>query len=184
VECLSDLAQAFAFGSIFDFARDAQMATFGHQHHIASGQGEAGGDACALGAAWRLDDLHQNLLPDFEQLADVAFAQFGALDRGGRFVPFRHLRDDVAHIEKGIPFQPDIDEGGIHPRQHILHHTFIDVAHDALPTLEAHLHQLPVLQHRHARLTRRYIHQNLPHNRLACDGRSLRLRVYLLPKVR
>jgi hypothetical protein len=30
VEFLSDLAQAFAFGAVFDFARDAQPTAFGH----------------------------------------------------------------------------------------------------------------------------------------------------------
>jgi hypothetical protein len=109
-------------------------------------------------------------LPDFEQLADIALAQFGAF-RGGRwFVGVHRFGQDVTHIQKGVALQPDVDERGVHARQHILHHAFVDIADDALAPLEAQFHQLPVLQNGDSRLAGRDIHQDFADNLIVRDS--------------
>jgi hypothetical protein len=114
--------------------------------------------------------LHQNLLPDFEQFADVALAQFGAFWGGRWLVSVAAFGQDVAHIQKGVALQPDVDERGVHARQHILHHAFVDIADDALTTLEAQFHQLPVLQNGDSRLAGRDIHQDFTDTLIVRDS--------------
>ena len=43
----------------------------GHQHHVASGQADKGGDRCALGAALLLFHLDDEFLPFLEQVLDL-----------------------------------------------------------------------------------------------------------------
>ncbi len=67
VEVAQDLLHPLAIGRIGDLARDAAATTgVGHQHAIAAGGGEVGGEGSALVAALFLDDLHQQDLPALE----------------------------------------------------------------------------------------------------------------------
>lgn len=95
-------------------------------------------------------DLHHQALPFVHQGADAfdrrAFAQgnFRSMDKRGTI-------------------QADVDEGGLHPRQHAHNLALVDIADD--PALLGALHvdflQNTVLYHRHARFHRRDIDQNL-----------------------
>jgi hypothetical protein len=90
--------------------------------------------------------------------------------RGGRWlVGVAAFGQDVAHIQKGVALQPDVDERGVHAGQHILHQAFVDIADDALAPLEAQFHQLPVLQNGDSRLAGRDIHQDFTDDLLVCD---------------
>ena len=76
-----DRLQPLAIGRIADLARNAAtMAGVGHQHAIATGQRQIGGQRRALVAALFLDDLHQQHLAALDDVLDlVATAQRHAL---------------------------------------------------------------------------------------------------------
>ncbi len=82
-----------------DLAADAAAARrVRHQHRIAAGEREIGGERRALGAALFLDDLHQHDLPALDDLLDLVLAaqprhalrhflhRVGAADRFDHFV--------------------------------------------------------------------------------------------------
>jgi hypothetical protein len=72
LEILSDLLQALAVGGVGDLARDAAApAGVRHQHRIAAGEREIGGERRALVAALFLDDLHQQDLPALDDFLDL-----------------------------------------------------------------------------------------------------------------
>jgi len=68
------------------------------------------------------------------------------------FVDLQKVLYDVAVMQKGSAFQPDLDEGGAHAGQYVLHNAFVDIAHGILLILTLHkeLHQPVIFQHRHA----------------------------------
>ena len=75
VEIAQDFLHALAVGRVGDLARDAAATTgVGHQHAIAAGQREVGGEGGALVAALFLDDLHQQDLPALDDFLDLVLA--------------------------------------------------------------------------------------------------------------
>ena len=56
--------------------------------------------------------------------------------------------------QEAVALQPDVDEGRVHARQHVLHPALVDVAHQRLPvrTLQVHLRRPAVLEHGDPRL--------------------------------
>src|SRR5919204_471367 len=61
---------------------------------------------------------------------------------------------DLVHVEEAVLLEADLDECGLHPRQDVVDGAEIDVAGDraALWSLEVHLRDLVVLEHRDALL--------------------------------
>ena len=62
LDSLADPLEPVALGAVLDLAGDADVARLGHEDDAAARQGDAGGDAGALGAARPLGDLHHDLL--------------------------------------------------------------------------------------------------------------------------
>lgn len=60
----------------------------------------------------------------------------------------RIVRQDISYIEEGIALQADVDERGIHTRQHVLDDPLEDRAHDSFFTLNAVFLQLAIFQYR------------------------------------
>src|SRR6202041_2947825 len=72
LQALDHGAQALAVGGGGDLAADAAAAVgVGHQHAVAAGQREVGGERRALVAALFLDDLHQHDLPAADHFLDL-----------------------------------------------------------------------------------------------------------------
>ena len=75
VEVAQDLLHPLAIGRIGDLARNAAATTgVGHQHAVAAGQRQVGGEGGALVAALFLDDLHQQDLPALDDFLDLVLA--------------------------------------------------------------------------------------------------------------
>ena len=80
-----DVAEAAAVFVVFDLARDADAAERGHQHQVAAGNADVGGERRAFGADAFFDDLHQHFVAAAEDLLNGrldAGADAGALARG------------------------------------------------------------------------------------------------------
>ena len=60
------------------------------------------------------------------------------------------LLEDVGYVEESVPFEPEVDEGGLHARQDTRDHTLVDVAGDAAVrvTLDEDLGDDPVFEER------------------------------------
>ena len=101
-----DLAHVGA-GIALDAAGDAAGArVVGHQHQVAAGQADIGGQRRTLGAAFLLLDLDQQLLAFLQVFLDVAAADFllGWQAEIGR--------DDLLERQEAMAFRAEIDEGG------------------------------------------------------------------------
>ena len=85
----------------------------------ASRQSDVAGKARPFVAARLLDHLHHDRLPRADQLLDARPAQL--------FSKLRVAYADVAGVEKGVFVKADIDEGGVHARQHVFDAANIDV---------------------------------------------------------
>ena len=84
-----DRLQALAVERRGDLARDAAAARrVRHQHRIAAGEREIGGERRALVAALLLDDLHQQHLPALDHFLDLVLAR-------ARLPPLRQLLERV-----------------------------------------------------------------------------------------
>ena len=69
------LLHALAVGRVGDLARNAAAtAGVGHQHAVAAGQRQVGGERGALVAALFLDDLDQQDLPALDHFLDLVLA--------------------------------------------------------------------------------------------------------------
>ena len=78
-EPLQDFFQSLAFPVILDLARDAALRIKRHQHEVAAGDADIGGDARAFGADGALDDLHDDFGARRIQLRDVLLRDFRLL---------------------------------------------------------------------------------------------------------
>ena len=75
VELAQHFLHALAVGRVGDLARDAAATPgIGHQHAVAAGQRQVGGEGGTLVAALFLDDLHQQDLPALDDLLDLVLA--------------------------------------------------------------------------------------------------------------
>ena len=81
-----DRLQALAVLRVGDLARDAAAARgVGHQHRVAAGERQVGGERGALVAALLLDDLHQDDLAALDDLLDLVAARTPARPGGELF---------------------------------------------------------------------------------------------------
>ena len=107
LQLLGDFLQALAVGRIGDLAGDAAAtAGVGHQHRIAAGERQIGGESRALVAALFLDDLDQQDLAALDDFLDLVLLARGApalgkiLDR----VVAAELLDDLVLFHVVIVF--------------------------------------------------------------------------------
>ncbi len=103
-----------------ELARDAGHAALGHVHEVAAGQRDLRGEARALVADRVLRHLDEDGVAGGQRLLDAA--GLAVADAVG--VPV-----DLAGVEDGVAALADVDEGGLHARQDVLHPAEVDVAH-------------------------------------------------------
>ena len=112
----------------------------------AAGQRDLGREPRALRLHRVLDRLDEDLLAALDQILDLARA-LAALE----------LRaDDLVDVEEAVLLEADLDERGLHARQHVVDDAEVDVPGDraALGPLEVDLGDLVVLEHGDALLAR------------------------------
>ncbi len=124
VQIVDDRLQALAVVDAGDAARDAAAAVgVRHQHAIAAGQRQIGGEGGALVAALFLGHLHQQDLPALDDFLDLVAAQV-ALPAAARLflVDLRVVllcrlfaADDVDHLAGGL----DLDQFGFGRRRQL-----------------------------------------------------------------
>ena len=117
---LEDLLQARALG-VGELAADAVHRAVRHVHEVAAGQRDLAREAGALVADRVLRDLHEHAVARLQRELDAAGLVLLAVLGGG--VPV-----DLARVEHGVAAAADVDEGGLHARQHVLHAAEVDVA--------------------------------------------------------
>ena len=101
LEVGDDLLQALAVGHRGDLAADAAAARgIGHQHRIAAGERQVGGQRRALVAALLLDDLDQQHLAALDDFLDLVLAH-------ARLAPLRHLFHRVLGADRFDPVVAD-----------------------------------------------------------------------------
>src|SRR5581483_11444785 len=142
---LEDRLQAVAL-VVVEAARDAEPLSVRHVDDEAPGQRELGGEPRPLRLHRVLDRLDEDLLAALDQVLDLPGA-LPALELG---------TDDLVDVEEAVLLEPDLDERGLHPRQHVVDHAEVDVAGDRPPLrpLEVDLRDLVVLEHGDALLAR------------------------------
>jgi hypothetical protein len=146
-DAVADAAESFAFFAVFDFAADADLAVFGHEDDVASGERDAGGDAGALGASGALGDLNHELLTGLDEFLDFAAAEFAPAEGGGGVVA-RVVGHDVGDIEEGVAFETDVYEGGVHAGEDVLDDALKDAPDDAFFTFDAVFEELSIFEDR------------------------------------
>ena len=135
---LEDLLEALALG-VGQLAADPGRPAGGHVHEEAAGQADLGGQARALVAHRVLGDLDEHLVARGQRLLDLALL---ALEAGG--VPV-----DLTGVQDGVAPAADVDERGLHRREHVLHPAEVDVADHRVLAVARHevLDEHPVLEH-------------------------------------
>ena len=127
----------------------------------ATGDTDLCGKARSLGADGLLDHLHHQCLA-LENLL---------LDRNCRARPFGRMRrfaiglavPDIGYMQEGSALQPNVDKGGLHPRQHARHLAQVDVAHQpALQrALDVQFLHRATFHHRHTCFVRCPVDQDI-----------------------
>ncbi len=123
---------------------------------MAPGYAELRSQARTLVAHGVPRDLHQHFLAALQQVGDLPCLAAPPLGR-------RHLVD----IEEPVALQPDVDEGGVHAGQYVLHPAFVDVPHQrpASGPLHVQLDRPAFFQQRHSGLEGVARDHELPHRR-------------------
>src|SRR5690606_13751129 len=101
-----------------ELAGDSGHPAGGHQHQVTAGQRDLGGQPGALVPDRVLGHLDQDRVTRLQGLLDTPRL---ALHAGG--VPV-----DLAGVEDGVAPLAEVDEGGLHRRQDVLHPPQVDVA--------------------------------------------------------
>ena len=112
----------FKFGALvaFDAAGDAAAArVVGHQHQIAAGQRDKGGERRAFVAAFVFFHLHDDLHAFFEHVLDAGFAAFVVLEIGA---------GDFFEGQKAVAVGTVIDEAGFQRGFDAGDDTLVDIA--------------------------------------------------------
>ena len=122
-----DLLESLALG-VRQFAADTGRGGTGHINEVAPGQRDLSGQPCALVAYRILADLHHDVVARLESLLDLAI---GPAEPGSFPV-------DLTGIEHTVAAAADIDERGLHRRQHVLHDAEVDVADQRRRTSRGH----------------------------------------------
>ncbi len=128
-----------------NLAADPHVIRQRHHDQVAAGQRQTAGDTGTFAGDGLLDHLHQQGVPLPHQILDA-----GALAGG---LGLRR-KQEVGHMEKSVPVQPDIHESRLHTGQHPVDPPLVDVA-DARPVrlpLHRHFHDAAPLQESHPRL--------------------------------
>ena len=121
LDAVEDVAQPLA-DVVGQALGDAVGLRVGDQHDEPTGQRDLLGEASALGADRVLGDLAQHQLLGSQHLLDAQLARL--LDDVFRVVLH------VAAVQHGVLGRADVDERGLHARQHVLHLAEVDVAVD------------------------------------------------------
>src|ERR1017187_5037480 len=122
-KALQDLFQALTFAVVFNLARDATLRVERHQHEVAAGDADVGGDPRALGADGAFDDLHDDFGARRIQLRDVLLRNLRLLRGALCFRCFEQvdalvelLGNDVPVMEEGVLLETDVDESRFQAR--------------------------------------------------------------------
>src|SRR5258708_16110635 len=112
----------------------------------APGQRDLGREPGALGLHRVLDRLNEDRLSALDQILDLA----------GTAAAFELGADDLVDVEEAVLLEADLDECGLHPRQHVVDGAEVDVAGDRalFRPLEVDLGNDTVLDHGDALLAR------------------------------
>lgn len=145
--------QARTLRLVLNAPRHADVGGCRHQDDVAPRQGDVHRRARPLRADGVLDNLDGQALPD----VDARVLRHG-LDR--------LVRQAVADVQEGVLPGADVDKGGLHARQDVLHAPLVDVADEMRMRGTLHLHrlQLAVLEDGHASLLWHHIHDDGSHN--------------------
>ena len=103
-----------------DALGDADVRLLWQVHQVAAGKADLGGEPGAFGADWILDYLHDKRLSFMQHLLDAAFCLVAT-----------SLLPDVSHMQKSCTFEADVDEGGLHAREHARNPAKVDVSNKA-----------------------------------------------------
>ncbi|KZE94151.1 hypothetical protein AVP42_01362 [Agromyces sp. NDB4Y10] len=117
---LQDLLQARAL-RVGELAADAVHGAVRHVHEVAAGQRDLAGQACALVAHRVLRDLDEHPVARLQRELDASGLVLLAVLGGG--IPV-----DLAGVQHGVAPAADVDERGLHARQHVLHAAEVHVA--------------------------------------------------------
>jgi hypothetical protein len=153
--------QPRALRLILNAARHADVGGRRHQDDVAPRQGDVHRRARPLRADCVLDDLDGQALPD----VDARVLRHG---RDGL------MRQAVADVQEGVLAGADVDKGGLHARQDILHAPLVDVADEMRMRGTLHLHrlQLAVFEQGHAGLLRHHVHDDRFHDVTSLQSQS------------
>ena len=116
-DLLEDGLQPRALG-VGQLAADAGHRALGHVDQVAAGQRDLAGQAGALVADRVLGDLHEHRLAGLQRGLDAA-RPVGHAER---------LEVDLTGVQHGVAALADVDERGLHGRQHVLDLAQVDVA--------------------------------------------------------
>ena len=104
---------------------DADATALGHVDQVAAGDRDLHRKAGALRLQRILDDLDDDLLTALDQLVDSTSLAATALGLG-----LAVGGDDLVDVQEAVALQPDVDEGSLHPGQHVVDDALVDVADD------------------------------------------------------
>ena len=108
---------------VFDALRDADVGVVLRQiHEIAPGDADLRGQPRALGTQRVFHHLHHQVLALLQQFLDWRPGG-GALSTAGFVAP------DIGDVQKCRAVARDVDERGLHARQHAHHAAHVNVAH-------------------------------------------------------
>ena len=152
---VEDVAQALAH-VVGQALGDAVGLRVGDQHHEPTGQRHLLGQPRALRADRVLGDLAQHQLLRPQHLLDAHLARL--LDDVFRVVLH------VAAVQHGVLRGADVDERGLHARQHVLHLADVDVAVDLADVVgraaDVVLDQVAALEHGHLGQRGTHLHRH------------------------
>src|SRR5690606_8900821 len=151
-EPLGQRLQPGPFRLLLDPAGDAHVLHRGHEDQVPAGQGQVGDYPGALGPDGLLADLDDHLVAFAQHVFDGTHLHPVEVRLTPVAVP--EVGQRIVHIQKSVPFQPNVHERRLHPRQDVLHTTFVDVPDNplVLVTFNVQFSEPTVFQYRGSRL--------------------------------
>ena len=124
--------------------RDAEPFPVRDVHEEAAGKRDLRRQPRALRLHRVLHGLDEDLLAPLDEVGDLLPVA----------APLELGDDDLVDVEEAVLLEADLDEGGLHPREHVVDRAEVDVPRDraALGPLEVHLGNAVVLEQRDALL--------------------------------
>ncbi len=124
------LAQALPLSLIFDARRDSDAAALGHVDQVPRRNRDERRQARALGAERILQHLDQYFATFADQSLNIRRAAL--VDRQIRAAVLADRRmHDVGRVQERGALQADVDERGLHARQHARHSSLVNIADEA-----------------------------------------------------